>query len=272
MPLNPLQRRVMATIAAQRNPESYIAGGAALHRRGIRDSHDIDIFNDREDILDRAVAADAAALAEAGFELTWERQTPSIHRALVGAGVDATRLEWVVDSEFRFFPVVPDPEFGFLLHPLDLAANKVLAAAGRFEARDAVDVLWVDKHIQPLGALAWAACEKDPGWMPEGILTEIKFKSRYQDYQLADLQLDQAITAAELNNRLRAVVARAESLVAAIPRDLPYAALLRPDGSLAQPDPGRPETLEGLVVHHGSRKGAWPSSPEIGSVMLRERS
>ena len=50
-----------------------------------------------------------------------------------------------------------------------------------------------------------------------------------------------------------------------------YGALLRPDGSLAQPDPDRPETLERLVVHHGSRKGAWPSSPEIGSVMLRER-
>lgn len=38
-----------------------------------------------------------------------------------------------------------------------------------------------------------------------------------------------------------------------------------------QPDPDRPETLADLVVHHGSRKGAWPSSPEIGSVMLRER-
>ena len=43
------------------------------------------------------------------------------------------------------------------------------------------------------------------------------------------------------------------------------------DGSLACPDPDRPETLEGLVAHHGSRKGSWPSSPEIGSVMLRER-
>ena len=39
-------------------------------------------------------------------------------------------------------------------------------------------------------------------------------------------------------------------------------------GPAARADPDRPETL---VVHHGSRKGSWPSSPEIGSVMLRER-
>lgn len=271
MPLNPLQQKVMTTIAVQRDPESYVAGGAALHKAGIRGSHDIDIFNDREEVLDRAVAADTAALIAAGFELTWERRTQTIYRALVRDGNQTTRLEWVVDSEFRFFPVLPDSEFGYILHPLDLAANKILAAAGRFEARDAVDVLWIDEHIQPLGALAWAACEKDPGWMPEGILTEIKFKARYQDYQLHDLQMHEPISAADLNTRLRTVVARAERLVATIPRNLPYAALLRPDGSLAQPDPDRPETLADLVVHHGSRKGAWPSSPEIGSVMLRER-
>ena len=46
--------------------------------------------------------------------------------------------------------------------------------------------------------------------MPEGILAEIRFKARYQDYQLGDLQLDHPITAGELNNRLRAVVASAE--------------------------------------------------------------
>ena len=51
-----------------------------------------------------------------------------------------------------------------------------------------------------------------------------------------------------------------------MPRTLEYGALLHPDGSLAQPDPDRPESL---VVHHGSRKGAWPSSPEISSLMLR---
>ena len=55
---------------------------------------------------------------------------------LIRHGAEATRLEWVVNSEFRFFPVLPDDEFGYLLHPLDLAAIKVLAATSQFEARD----------------------------------------------------------------------------------------------------------------------------------------
>src|SRR5690348_5322349 len=102
MPLRPLQRRVMAAIATQRDPESYGAGAAALQRHGIRGSADIiDIFHDREEALDQAVAADAVALGAAGFELTWERQAPAIHRALVRDAGEATRLEWVVDSDFR---------------------------------------------------------------------------------------------------------------------------------------------------------------------------
>jgi hypothetical protein len=271
MPLSPLQRRVLAAIAAQRDPESYVAGGTALHRDGIRGSADIDLFHDGEEALDRAVAGDSATLVERGFALTWERRSPAMYRALVRDGGEATRLDWVVDSDFRFFPTLPDEEFGYILHPLDLATNKLLAAAGRAEPRDSVDVVWIDRHIQPLGAVAWAAAEKDPGWMPEGILGEVRRKARYQDYELETLILVEPLSAARLNQDLRAAVDRAERLVAALSRGLPYGAILRPDGALARPDPDRPETLEGLVVHHGSRKGAWPGSPEIGSVMLRER-
>ena len=251
MPLSSLQRRVLAAIAAQRDPESYIGGGAALHRQGIRGSSDSDVFHDREEALDRAVAADTEALLARGFELTWERRTPSIYRVRINQGAEVTRLEWVIDLAFRFSPTVPDDEFGFLLHPADIATNKVLAAAGRFETRDAVDVLWMDETLAPLGALAWAAAEKDPGWMPEGIITEIRFKARYQDYQLELVHLLEPMTAAELNRGLYEATARAERLVAALPRGLPYGLLLAQDGSLARPDPDRPETFAGLTVHHG---------------------
>jgi hypothetical protein len=129
----------------------------------------------------------------------------------------------------------------------------------------------VDERIQPLGAVAWAAVEKEPWWTTEALLTNLRWRSRYQDYHLMDAELLDQIRAPELNHALRSLIREAEQLVRAIPRRLPYGCLLRPDGSLAQPDPDLPETLADLVVHHGSRKGAWPSSPEIGSVMLRER-
>jgi hypothetical protein len=52
-----------------------------------------------------------------------------------------TRLEWVVDSDFLFFPTVPDETFGYMLHPVDLATNKDMAAAGRREVRNLVDLV-----------------------------------------------------------------------------------------------------------------------------------
>ena len=134
-----------------------------------------------------------------------------------------------------------------------------------------MELLSIDQQLQPLGAVAWAAAEKHSGWMPEGIIARLRTKSRFQNYHLEALEGGDPLTPARLNLALRAATIRAERLIAALPRGLAYGALLRPDGSLARPDPDRPETLEGLVVHHGSRKGSWPSSPEIGSVMLRER-
>jgi hypothetical protein len=271
MPLTRLQQRTVTLLAAHRNPESYVAGGAVLQVEGIRLSKDLDIFHDRERDVGPTARADAELLAANGLRLSWERQDPTMYRAEVADGVEATRLDWVIDTDYRFFPTLPDPLFGYVLHPADLATNKLLAAADRFEVRDAVDLLWIDARLQPLGAVAWAAAEKNPGWTPEGLLAEVRAKARYRDDVLAAENLIEPLSAAELNTRLRKLVAAGEALARAFPDELEVGLLLNPDGSLARPDPDRPETLEGLVVHHGSRKGSWPSSPEIGSVMLRER-
>jgi hypothetical protein len=54
-------------------PDSYIAGGAALNREGPRFSGDIDIFQDSEQRLESAAEADAKALANAGLKLSWKK-------------------------------------------------------------------------------------------------------------------------------------------------------------------------------------------------------
>lgn len=61
-------------------------------------------------------------------------------------------------------PAQKHPHSGYQLHPIDLAINKVLALAGRDEARDFLDVLHAHATILPLGALCWAAVGKDPGF------------------------------------------------------------------------------------------------------------
>ena len=68
--------------------------------------------------------------------------------------------------------------FGYMLH-LDLAMNKAMAAAGRREVRDLVDVVTIHETILPLGAVIWAAVEKAPGFTPEGLVAEIRRNSNY---------------------------------------------------------------------------------------------
>src|SRR5262249_5029675 len=58
--------------------------------------------------------------------------------------------------------------FGYVLHLADIATNKALAAAGRREPRDILDLLLIHERYLPLGAVAWAAIAKDSGFTPRG--------------------------------------------------------------------------------------------------------
>ncbi len=265
MPLSDLQRAILQLLAAQRNPESYVAGAAVLNREGPRFSADIDIFQDREDAVARAATADAAVLAAAGFGLAWLRREPGLHAAEVTRGAAQTRLEWARDSDFRFFPALPDPLFGYRLHGVDLATNKALAAAGRREPRDVLDLLYIHDTVLPLGAVIWAAVGKDPGFTPEGLIAEIRRNARYRADDYADLAMTEPVDAALVSRRLRAALEAAEAFARAMPADKAGLLFLR-DGRPVQPDPG---DLSACTEHVGRRGGHWPSSPEIGSAMLR---
>jgi hypothetical protein len=43
----------------------------------------------------------------------------------------------LAERDFRFFLILRDDMFGYVLHPIDLATNKVMAAAGGRAARSA---------------------------------------------------------------------------------------------------------------------------------------
>jgi hypothetical protein len=163
VPLSKIQADILHLLASHRDPESYVAGSTPLNRNALRYSGDIDVFHDREDRIAAAATKDTEALLAAGYHVAWQRQLPLIYTAEVTQGGAGTRLEWVVDSDFRFFPTISDEGFGYILHPVDLAANKAMAAAGRREVRDIVDLLVVHESILPLGAVIWAAVEKSPG-------------------------------------------------------------------------------------------------------------
>lgn len=265
MPLSRLQARVLQALAAQRDPESYIAGALPLAEGGPRLSDDIDVFHDREERVQTAAAADAQVLEEAGFGVEWVRRQPALYAALIRADAEATRLEWAADSDFRFFPAVRHELFGYVLHLADIATNKALAAAGRREPRDILDLLLVHERYLPLGAVAWAAVAKDPGFTPEGLLAEIRRSGRYQQADYDRVRSETAVDAAATSRTLRQALDQADAFVRAMPAGKEGLLFLF-DGRPVQPDPAH---LDRYVEHAARRRGHWPGSSEIASAMLR---
>ena len=264
MPLYRVQSEILRLLAAHRNPESYVAGATALNWDGPRYSGDIDIFHDREEGVAKAAAADATLLAEHGFAVQWVRREPGIFGAVVQRRDESTKLEWARDSDFRFFPTAKDDLFGYRLHMFDIATNKALAAAGRREPRDVLDLLYIHAHYVPLGAVMWTAVAKDPGYSPESLITEIRRNARYRADDYADLALIEPVDAGEVSRRFRQNLEEADAFARAMPIGKEGLAFHK-DGQPVQPDPA---SLSDYVGHPAQRGGYWPSSSEISSAML----
>jgi hypothetical protein len=170
----------------------------------------------------------------------------------------------VVDSDFRFFPIVRDDTFGYVLHPVDLGTNKVMAAAGRREVRDLVDLVTVRETILPLGPLVWAAVEKSPGYTPEGLIAEIRRNSNYSPAEWKALISAEPIEPAAVKGKVKAALEEAEAFVSRMPTDKAGLLFLE-GGKVVEPDP---ERLDSYQTHAGKRRGHWPSSEGIGAAMI----
>jgi hypothetical protein len=264
VPLTKFQSEVLRSLAAQRSPDSYIAGGVAINREGPRFSGDIDVFHDSEARLESAANADCAALTAAGYSVSLGRVREGKREAAVARQGEAMQLEWVTDAAFRFFPTQPDELFGYVLHPVDLATNKASAAADRREPRDIVDLVTIHENILPLGAVLCAAVGKFPGVTPEEMLAEITRHSRFTAEEFQALATEQPIDVPGLHRRIRGMIEDAERFIARLPSDA--VGVIFMDGEKpVQPDVN---ALDKYQRNPGAPRGFWPSSPEISRAML----
>ena len=152
-----------------------------------------------------------------GFVLEIGMQQPGFIRALVQKGTGATKVEWVHDTSWRFLPPVANALAGYVLQPVDLAVNKLLALVGREEPRDFLDIIYAHQSVLSLGALCWAAAGKDPGFTPAFLLTLLRRRGRYRPEDFARLHLREQPDLLALKRIWLEALDQAEAFVAARP-------------------------------------------------------
>lgn len=257
VPLTPYQTEIAQLLAANRSEDSYLAGGAAIHidPQSTRYSNDLDYFHDSSERVATAFAADRERLSTAGHAVSVEMQLPGYVRATVTRRGDGTKVEWAHDSAWRFMPTIRHPVAGYVLHPIDLAVNKLLALAGRDEARDFLDVLDLDRRTLPLGALCWAAAGKDPGFTPFALLEILRRRGKYHQVDFSRLTLAAPVDLHALKHQWLGALDDADVFVRARPPSeagcLYYS---RRTGQFVAPAPSEVD----VVPHFGRPGGVLP--------------
>lgn len=202
MPLTAFQAAIAELLAVNRSPDSYLAGGAAMHiePNSKRYSNDLDYFHDSEERVATAFVADSELLRQSGYRLQISMQQPGYVRALVTKNGETTKVEWAHDSAWRYLPTIRTQRSGFQLNSIDLAINKLLALVGRDEPRDYLDIHEA-MRILPLGALCWAAAGKDPGFTPAMLLDLLRRRGKYRAADFARLDLVEPVDIVNLKSR-----------------------------------------------------------------------
>lgn len=215
MPLTAYQMALGRLLAVNRSEDSYLAGAAAIlaQPNTQRYSQDLDYFHDTPERVASAYEADRALLVSHGYRVARELAQPGYIRAIVRRGEAATKVEWAHDSTWRFMPVIESEVFGYELHPIDLAINKVLALAGRDEPRDLLDTLYCHEQVLELGPQIWAAAGKDPGFSPLSLLDLLLRRGRVRLEDVTRLHLSEPVDLMALKTRWLGALADAEVFV-----------------------------------------------------------
>lgn len=250
---------ILRLLASRRCPDKYLAGATVIHRTqdSPRYSRDLDYFHDLTESIAQSAESDAKTLEDSGFSVKWILRNPTFYRAIIELKNESLTLDWAQDSAFRFFPLQQDEECGYRLHDADAAINKLLAMAGRNEARDYVDILYIDRTYLGLGALAWAACGKDPGYTPEFILEHMARHAAYTQADIDRLDLAEHMDIVELKKRWLTALRNAHALIGELPAKEMGCLYLNKDGTPVNPKP-ETESFTDLNRHYGCISGAWP--------------
>lgn len=269
MPLDDLQKAVLKVLLTRRTPKSVFAGGAVLHRHGFRLSDDQDIFHSADTDIFTIAEDDLAALRQHGFTVEKTRLHEGLCEAVVGdEEYGFTKVQWVQAGSWAFFGPVADPDYGWRLHMADLAVNKVLAAGGRRQVRDYVDLVLIHQHIMPLWHAIWAAPGKDESWSPGSLVEKIAMTNAFRQKDIdAEILSTTPLSAAGIGATIRSALDEARDVFERLPDAFAGNLFVDANGNLVN-DVEAVLSGAGVKALQAQHDGAWPSGPDIDHLLI----
>ena len=181
MPLDPLQDRIARTALALPQARTLaLAGGGAMIVHGFvtRPTKDVDLFTEIDDHEARQVVAALRRALEEQDLITHDVQGPPLDHRFIAVdpttGAECT-VEVFADGGRLHDRVTLD--IGPVLHPDDLAADKVLALWGRARPRDFFDVAALMNRYGSERLLELAEA-KDSGFTAETFIDALRAITR----------------------------------------------------------------------------------------------
>jgi predicted nucleotidyltransferase component of viral defense system len=160
------QRRIIASVMSSIEQDGFVmAGGSALIESGVseRPTEDLDAFSASCDDVDAVAKRLVDDLDRGGYVAVIQRSSDSFAQLTVSTGQwRRTELRVELGRDSQLMDSVPSA-LGPMLSLRELAANKVLAAFGRHEPRDLVDLQSISGTV-PLQQAFADAVRKDPGF------------------------------------------------------------------------------------------------------------
>lgn len=189
MPLDPLQERIARTaLALPQSRTLALAGGGAMIVHGFvtRPTKDIDLFTEVDDHEARQVVVALRRALEEQDLVTHDTDRPPLDHRFVAVdpttGAECT-VEVFADGGRLHDRVTLD--LGPVLHPDDLAADKMLALWGRARPRDFFDVAaLIDRYGHK--RLLELAKAKDSGFTHETFIDALRAIARLSNADWAE--------------------------------------------------------------------------------------
>lgn len=212
------------------------------------------------------------ALSEAGLNVDVEVRHEGLVEAIVGhEDHGSTKIQWVASGAWNFFHPVLDPMFGYGLHMGDLAVNKALAAGGRREVRDYVDLAIIHEYAMPLWHAVWAAPAKDELWTPIKLLEKIAATNQFRQIELDERVVSTAdLSTGEIGTTVRRALEQARQIFTRLPGQSAGRLFVDEEGQLVNDVERILASGESVTSLDAATGGAWPSGPDIASFLIED--